>query len=147
MTTTQVLTREVTVGCEPERAFAIFTDRITDWWPLHTHSVSLRRHGAPAVAVAFADGRLFETAPNGEKHTWGEVVVWEPPHRLAYTWRISREDDLHTDVEVTFTAVAEGTRVVVEHSGWEIWAERAEEVRTSYHDGWDMVLAAYVEAT
>jgi uncharacterized protein YndB with AHSA1/START domain len=144
------ISRVVTVACDPEAAFAVFTERIGEWWPLPTHSISNERHGAPAVGVAIeprVGGRLFETAPTGEEHPWGEVRVWEPPHRLAYSWVVGRDDDLATEVEITFTAVEGGTRVTVEHSGWEIWAERTDEVRASYDDGWGTVLGAYAEAT
>jgi hypothetical protein len=37
--------------------------------------------------------------------------------------------------------------VVVEHSGWEVLVEQAEEKRASYETGWDEVLAPYVKAT
>jgi uncharacterized protein YndB with AHSA1/START domain len=139
--------KEITVAADPEHAFAVFTERLGEWWPLHTHSISMGRHDAPARSAGFADGQLFETGPGGERYVWGEVTAWEPPERVAYTWRVGRDDELHTDVEVTFTAVDGGTRVIVEHSGWEIWADRADEVRGSYGEGWDMVLEAYAEAT
>jgi uncharacterized protein YndB with AHSA1/START domain len=147
METMQTLRREVTVACDPAKAFEVFTERIGEWWPLQTHSLSIRRFGAPGTTVAFRDGILLETAPNGDELRWGEVTAWEPPNRLAYTWRIGRDDDLHTDVETTFQAIEEGTLVRVVHTGWEIWAERADEIRADYETGWTPVLAAYAGAT
>jgi uncharacterized protein YndB with AHSA1/START domain len=50
----------------------------------------------------------------------GRVEVWEPPHRLALTWRSTNfAPDQVTRVDVRFEPVAEGTRVTVTHSGWD----------------------------
>ena len=52
------------------------------WWP-HGHSVS----GDPRFTVTIepcAGGRIYECTPAGVEHDWGEVLLWEPPHRLAY---------------------------------------------------------------
>ena len=49
---------EVTVAAEPAKAFAVFTDRIGEWWPLQTHCLSNRRFGAPAMGVR---GSAFAT--------------------------------------------------------------------------------------
>ena len=54
----------------------------------------------------------------------GRVTVWEPPHRLALTWReASFAADQETEVNVHFEDVgAPGhpeTRVTVEHFGWD----------------------------
>ena len=49
----------VTVGLDRAAAFAAFTDRIGEWWPMETHSIG--RTGS----VAFAGGRLVETGPDG----------------------------------------------------------------------------------
>ena len=50
----------------------------------------------------------------------GRILVWEPPARLVFSWRqASFPPDLRTEVEVTFEAVAQETRVVVEHRGFD----------------------------
>ena len=35
--------KTIRVPCSVERAFALFTDRITTWWPLETHSLGEAR--------------------------------------------------------------------------------------------------------
>lgn len=52
-------------------------------------------------------------------------------------------------VEVTFTAEGDGTRVQVEHRGWErLGLERGQEARDEYaaEDGWPFVLGCYEAA-
>jgi hypothetical protein len=34
------LIKQVRVLCSVERAFELFTERMSDWWPLQTHSVA-----------------------------------------------------------------------------------------------------------
>ena len=50
----------------------------------------------------------------------GRMLVWEPAERIL--WQ-SREDgrpaDQQTEVEVRFEPVEQGTRVTVEHRGWD----------------------------
>jgi uncharacterized protein YndB with AHSA1/START domain len=64
---------EFAVACPPERAFALWAEQTTRWWP-HGHSVS----GEPGLTVTFeprAGGRIYERAPDGAEHEWGEVLV------------------------------------------------------------------------
>jgi len=71
-----------TVACLPERAFEVWAGKTSQWWP-HGHSVSAE----PGLAVTFeprAGGRIFERTPAGVEHDWGEILAWEPPHRLAH---------------------------------------------------------------
>ena len=129
--------KTLTVGTPPEEAFRIFTDGIATWWPLETHSVSDGRADT-AVVEPRAGGRLYERTPDGEELVWGEVVVWEPPTRLLFTWHLGRP--VATEIEVTFTPDGDGTRVDLEHRGWERHGERAGALRPSYDSGWDYVL-------
>lgn len=105
-----------------EETFAVFTRQIGAWWPLPTHGL----FGADAGAVAFEDGRLVERADDGRTSVWGEVLQWEPPHRIVLTWHPGREADEASEVEVRFTASdGGGTRVELEHRGWERFGEQA----------------------
>ena len=57
-----------------------------------------------------ADGRVFEI---------GRITVWEPPARLAFSWRqASFTPDQQTEVHVRFEPVGHELRVTVEHLGW-----------------------------
>src|ERR687895_285230 len=102
---------EFTVGCPPKRAFALWAEQTSRWWP-HGHSVS----GERGLTVTFEPGgRIFERTPSGEEHDWGEVLVWEPPHRLVYLWHLRFDRSDATEVEVTFAEAPEGTAVSIVH--------------------------------
>ena len=44
-TQTEAIKRTVTVDCPVEHAFATFTERIHEWWPLGTHSIEAGEGG------------------------------------------------------------------------------------------------------
>lgn len=134
-----VLRKTVTVAAPPERAFHLFTEGISTWWPLATHSVAAERADA-AVFEPHEDGRIYERTRDGDEHEWGRVTAWEPPVRVAYTWHPGRGPDTAQDVEVRFTPAGEGTHVELVHTGWERLGDRAEDVFGSYDGGWDFVL-------
>jgi uncharacterized protein YndB with AHSA1/START domain len=125
---------EFTVACPPERAFAVWAERTSLWWP-HGHSVS----GEPGLTVTFephAGGRIYERTPQGAEHDWGEVLVWEPPHRLAYLWHLRFDRADATEVEVRFAAAGDGTAVSIVHRGWERLGAKGPERRERNRKGW-----------
>jgi len=131
--------KEVWVKVSPGRAFQGFTDDLARWWPLKTHSLS----EAACVDARFEDGRLVEEARDGTVHEWARVQAWEPPTRLVLLWYPGRAPEVGGDVEVTFTAEGDGTRVRVVHTGWERLGAEGPELRANYDTGWAPVLAAY----
>jgi uncharacterized protein YndB with AHSA1/START domain len=107
------------VKATPERAFAVFTREIGDWWrPSGLFQTTPRAPGRLAFEPGDG-GRLTETLANGKVFEIGKVLAWEPPARLLFSWRqASFPPDLHTEVEVRFEAFGEETRVSVEHRGF-----------------------------
>ena len=108
------------VKATPERAFDVFTREIGSWWrPNVLYQFTPSGTGTLSFEPG-ANGRLIEMLPDGAVFEIGRVVVWEPPVRLAFSWRQAsfRKDQL-TYVEVRFEPVDEETRVVVEHTGWD----------------------------
>ena len=69
-----------------DETFAVFTRQIGAWWPLPTHGI----FGADAGGLGFEDGLLVERAVDGRTSVWGEVLAWDPPHRLVVTWHPGR---------------------------------------------------------
>jgi uncharacterized protein YndB with AHSA1/START domain len=139
--------KAVTVPVRPERAFELFTAHVDEWWPLSTHSVA----GEDSRGIVFGAGvgeRLAETLPDGSESVWGTITVWEPPGRLAYSWHAGQPESLATEVEVTFTEAGPGeTRVELVHSGWDRRGDAAADVRASYDEGWNGVIAAFAACT
>lgn len=137
-----VVRKAIAVAVPPERAFALFTERIDTWWPLDTHSLGGERAQA-AVFETFAGGRVFERMTDGEEALWGRILEWDPPRRVSFSWEITQPA---TEIDVRFAPEGEGTRVELEHRGWErLETDRGR--RDSYDTGWNMVLGRYLEAS
>lgn len=133
--------QEVVVPRDRAEAFAIFTERMGEWWPLAALSVGMADSAGVSV-----DGRqggtVTERLRDGSEADWGTLLVWEPPARLVMTWHPGHGEDDATEVEVRFDDAGEGTRVVVEHSRWDRHPNGAA-LRTAYLQGRQPVLAAY----
>jgi uncharacterized protein YndB with AHSA1/START domain len=140
--TLEPVRRSVEVGCSAAEAFRLFTEEIDSWWPLATHSIGL----AEAQACFFEGrdgGRIYESHGDGSISLWGTVTVWEPPERVVFSWHPGRDASTAQEVELRFTQIADGTRVELEHRGWEILGETADEIRSAYESGWVGVLDRY----
>ena len=113
------------VPADPMRAFEVFTREIALWWqPSGLFKVSSRGDGRLAFEPG-AGGRLFTTFEDGSTFEIGRVSVWEPGKRLVFAWRQANfSADQSTEVEVSFEAVGEETRVSVEHRAWDTIPER-----------------------
>jgi uncharacterized protein YndB with AHSA1/START domain len=134
------------VGCSVERAFRLFTEEIGRWWPTQSHSV-----GASEVAqVVFeqhSGGRVYEVNRNGDEADWGRVVAWDPPHRFVMTWHPGGSPAQATELEVRFAPEGDGTRVQLEHRGWEVCGAKAATLREDYDTGWTTVLGYYTRGS
>lgn len=124
-------------------AFHLFTDEISAWWPMKTHSRARDADGERTVSVTFeprVGGRLFETLNTGEERDWGEVLAYEPGSRLAFSFQMGRPKDKAGEVEVRFDPLdAQTCRVTLIHSHWERLGEEAEEIRGRFANGWEFV--------
>lgn len=107
------------VKASPERAFEAFVAEIGAWWRPSRLFETTPRPGVLSFEPG-EGGRLIETRAGGKVFEIGKIRVWEPPHRLIFSWRqASFPPDLHTEVEVAFEATGEETRVSVEHRGFD----------------------------
>jgi uncharacterized protein YndB with AHSA1/START domain len=134
--------KTLVVGCSPDRAFEVFTREIGTWWPLGSHSIG----GDKITEVVFEEhvgGRIFERHDGAGEGEWGRVLAWDPPGRFVMSWYPGHDPAEATELEVRFVAEGDGTRVDLEHRGWEILAGRAHEARTGYDAGWGDVLSHY----
>ena len=141
--------REIAVDVDQATAFAVFTERLGQWWPLATHHIGAKP-AETAILEPFAGGRWFERSMDGTECDWGKVLVWEPPQRLVLSWQIgcqwSHDEQVDTEVEVLFVAQgAHRTRVVLEHRKLERYGDAAARMRDIFGSdgGWTGILRAY----
>lgn len=129
------VSKSILVDVPPARAFELFIDQ-ERWWPIKTHHI-VEPAGEAAVLEPFVGGRWYERAADGSETDWGQVLAFEPPHRVLLSWRMSAEWTYDPDpsggseIEVTFLPEGhDGTRVVYEHRHLERYGEHAEGMRT-----------------
>src|SRR5579871_6625336 len=106
--------QSVHVDCPVEEAFRLFTEGIWEWWPLARYSESGEEAEHCAVEP-WVGGRVFERTRSGEEREWGSVTVWDPPGRVEFTWQGKDQS-----VSVEFDVEADGTRVTLTHTGWQL---------------------------
>jgi uncharacterized protein YndB with AHSA1/START domain len=141
--------KTVVVNVPQANAFAVFTERHGEWWPLQNYHIGAQPPQT-AILEPRPGGRWFERASDGSECDWGRVLVWEPPHRIVLSWEISadwkHDPNLKTEVEVRF--IAEGTnrtRVELEHRGLDVYGARRDEMRGIFDSdrGWKGLLDAF----
>ncbi len=112
----------IDVQVEPAAAFDVFTRELDTWWGRGPRFRPLSPYGGSFTLEPGVGGRLLHTAdgPPDRVFVVGRIEVWEPPSRLALTWRLPNFAPTQvTRVEISFVPVADGTRVCVTHSGWD----------------------------
>lgn len=114
----------VEVAVDPPTAFEVFTEEVAAWW---RSSESVRFETGVGGRV------LALTASGAEPVEIGRILVWEPGPRLAFSYRGE------TEVEVRFEPSDAGTRVVVEHRGFDKASP------TSLDDDWGALLDRFAE--
>jgi len=98
-------------------------------------------------------GRWYTRHQDGSETSTGQVIAWEPPHRLVLTWQISAawryDPSLVTTIEVSFMAEApDRTRVRLEHRDLERFGPDAPRMRETFETpgAWSATLSAYAAA-
>lgn len=107
------------VKATPARAFQAFVEEIGAWWRPSPLFQTTPRPGILSFEPG-EGGRLIETRAGGKAFEIGRIRLWDPPHRLIFSWRQANFPlDLHTEVEVGFEGVGDETRVSIEHCGFD----------------------------
>jgi uncharacterized protein YndB with AHSA1/START domain len=142
----------IVVEAPIERAFRVFTEDFDRIKP--------REHNMLAVAIAETvfeprtGGRVYDRGVDGSEYSWARVLAFEPPGRLVFSWDISPQWQLETDlertseVEVRFIAEsADRTRVELEHRNLDRHGDGWEGVREAIggEGGWPLYLQRYSE--
>lgn len=130
------IVRSVDVAVEPGRAFDMFTREMHLWfqntpfsWNDPERAKGIRFEPGPG-------GRIVEVwdEATGEGYDWGRVLEWEEGRRFVLAYQcMFLPPDAQTEIEVRFEPLAGGTRVTLEHRGfdklppevYEDWKKRA----------------------
>jgi mannose-6-phosphate isomerase-like protein (cupin superfamily) len=148
MSATDVVTATVEVAVDPATAFAVFTEEIGRWWrpgPINWNDAER------AVGIRIEPGvggrwlEIYDEA-TGEGFECGRILIWEPGARLVFAYQDGGHQLDGTEVEVRFEAIDGGTRVTLEHRGWErVAGEIAARKREIKRWGWANILGWFQE--
>ena len=143
---TASVTTSIEVSVDPITAFDIFTKDVDAWWqrgPMNWNNPDR------AVGVRFepgVGGRWLEVhdAATGEGFEMGRISIWKPGEQVVFSYRDVGHDIDGTEVDIRFVAVPGGTRVTVEHRGWEGVARSVLEPKIATKRwGWANILTWY----
>ncbi len=137
---TSPLTHELSLTCSPERAFEVFTSQMGTWWdPQYT--------GNPDTFTTVTidprmRGQITERHSDGSEHDWGEVIAWDPPTRVAFSFTLGQDRTFPTVVRATFVPSDAGTQLSFEHDGW----TKHNVADRDKFDGWPGLLDRFAQA-
>ena len=133
---------EVTIDAPPERVFRALTsaEELPKFLPEFKQvTFEARPGGEYEFRGTGDDGKTFSTR--------GKITEFDPPRRLAYTWRWQEWDFPETTVSYTLEPVEGGTKLSFLHSGF---TTELEESRGDHESHWkeDLeLLKSSLEAT
>lgn len=136
--------KTVVVNAAQAKAFDVFVNGIDRWWP-KSHGIG----SAPMVKSIIEPrqgGRWYSTHADGSEAISGHVQVWDPPHRVVFSWEISAQwkpdASVASEVEVRFIAeTPDRTRVELDHRNFEaLGKEGGEAMRGAVNGGWPGIL-------
>jgi len=143
---------QIVVEAPIERAFRVFTEDFDRIKP-REHNM-LGAEIAETVFEPRAGGHIYDRGVDGSECRWARVLAYEPPDRIVFTWDISPQWRLETDlertseVEVRFSSEApERTRVELEHRNLDRHGEGWEALRegVAADQGWPLYLERYAD--
>jgi uncharacterized protein YndB with AHSA1/START domain len=143
---------DVVVEAPRERAFRVFTEEFDKVKP-RDHTM-LDADNAESVFEPRVGGRIYDRGVDGSECVWARVLAYEPPERVVFSWDISPEWQIETDlsraseVEVRFVAEApDRTRVELEHRHLDRHGDGWEGLRESVgsEDGWPVYLGRFAD--
>ncbi|MBF6556889.1 MAG: SRPBCC family protein [Acidimicrobiales bacterium] len=140
----------VVVDAPIDRAFAVFTEDLSSWWPPEHHI--LEGELADMVFEPRIGGHVYDRGVDGSECRWARVLAYDPPNRVLISWDISLQWQRETDpektseVEVLFVSESpERTRVELEHRNIHRHGEGWETMHSAVGspDGWAVGLARF----
>lgn len=127
--------KSVDVPCPVADAFALFTEKPTEWWP-SDHRITDDREAV--VFEPFVGGRWFERGRGGDERDWGRVLEWEEGRRIKMSWLVDGsfsaidDDALASRVVITFVPLgADSTLVTIGHVDLHRHGDAAQKIRAA----------------
>ena len=142
----------IVVEAPIERAFSVFTEDFGSFKP-REHNM-LQVDIAETVFEPRVGGNLYDRGVDGSECRWARVLAYEPPERVVFSWDVSPQWQIETDlektseVEVRFIAeTPERTRVELEHRNLDRHGDGWEGVREGVggDEGWPLYLRRFSE--
>jgi uncharacterized protein YndB with AHSA1/START domain len=142
--------KSIVVNASVDHAFNVFTEGYDTWWP-RSHHIG-KSPMTKAIIEGKVGGRCYSEQQDGTECPWGQVLAWDPPHRLTIAWQITPEwgyqPDLaqSSEVEIRFTAEpGGGTRVDLEHRHFERHGTGGDDMRSKVDspNGWGGLLQLF----
>ena len=142
----------IVVQAPIERAFSVFTEDFGRFKPPEHNMLAVEI--AETVFESRVGGHVYDRGVDGSECRWARVLVYEPPHRVVFSWDISPQWQIETDldktseVEVRFIAEApDRTRVELEHRHLDRHGEGWQAVRESVESegGWPLYLQRFAD--
>jgi uncharacterized protein YndB with AHSA1/START domain len=149
-TTDTTVTKQVVVNVAIDEAFRVFTERFGDFKPPEHNLLSAAV--AETVFEPRVGGHLYDRGVDGSECRWARVLVYEPPHRVVFSWdinlrwQVETDPELTSEVDVRFVAeTPERTRVELEHRNLDRHGPGWEAVRdgVAHDQGWPLYLDRY----
>jgi uncharacterized protein YndB with AHSA1/START domain len=144
----------IVVEAPIERAFSVFTDGFGTFKPPEHNMLQVEI--AETVFETHVGGNIYDRGVDGSECRWARVLAFEPPNRVVFSWDISPQWQIETDldktseVEVRFIAEApDRTRVELEHRNLDRHGEGWEQEREGVggDQGWPLYLDRFAERT
>jgi uncharacterized protein YndB with AHSA1/START domain len=142
----------IVVEAPIERAFSVFTEDFGGFKPPEHNLLGVEI--AETVFEPRVGGSLYDRGVDGSECRWARVLAYEPPLRVVFSWDISPQWQIETDlertseVEVRFIAeTPQRTRVELEHRHLERHGDGWEGVREGVggNEGWPLYLERFAE--
>lgn len=140
----------VVVDAAIEKAFRVFTEDFGRFKPPEHNLLGVEID--ETVFEPRVGGHIFDRGVDGSECRWARVLVYEPPHRVVFSWDIAPSWQIETDphrtseVEVSFTAEGpERTKVELQHRHLDRHGEGWQGVREGVQgdEGWPLYLKGY----
>jgi uncharacterized protein YndB with AHSA1/START domain len=131
----QTLTKTIMIAADRKTVWAYLTqsDKLAIWF-----------HGPTANLAKGKDFNMMSKKEPGKTLCWGEVLEWDEPKRLVYTFSLHMMEKLVTNVAWQLEEVSGGTRVTMVHTGLPAGKETVG-LTFGLDEGWDKHFASLRE--